>query len=214
VLPQTTYHYHVTLLRHAQSEGNARGILQGQSDFPLSEIGIQQAEALAHRWKKEHQHFDCIISSPLSRAQQTAEIIAAALGAPLELDDNWMERNNGQIAGLRPEEVDERGLRPPFVHLYQPIGLDGESQWELFLRAGSAVQDLLHRPPGKYLVVSHGGILNLAMYVILGIVPQANFQGPRFRFRNAAFASLEYDPSRHVWSLESINDRAQWHAPN
>jgi hypothetical protein len=52
------------------------------------------------------------------------------------------------------------------------------------------------------------------MYVILGIVPQANFQGPRFRFRNAAFASLEYDPSRHVWSLESINDRAQWHAPN
>jgi broad specificity phosphatase PhoE len=96
VLPQTTYHYHVTLLRHAQSEGNARGILQGQSDFPLSEIGIQQAEALAHRWKKEHQHFDCIISSPLSRAQQTAEIIAAALGAPLELDDNWMERNNGQ----------------------------------------------------------------------------------------------------------------------
>ena len=119
-----------------------------------------------------------------------------------------MERNNGQIAGLRPDEIEARGLRPPFVHPYQPIGLDGESQWELYLRAGRAIQNLLHHPPGKYLVVSHGGILNLAMYVILGIVPQANFQGPRFRFRNATFASLEYDPTRHVWALESINDCA------
>jgi broad specificity phosphatase PhoE len=202
MLPQTYPHYRITLLRHAQSEGNAQGVLQGQSDYPLSEFGIQQAETLSRRWKKEQIHFDSIISSPLSRAHQTAEIIATVLNAPLELDKNWMERNNGQIAGLRPDEIDERGLRPPFVHLYQPIGVDGESQWELFLRAGRAVQDLLHRPPGRYLVVSHGGILNLAMYVVLGILPQANFQGPRFRFRNTAFASLDYDPSHHVWSLD------------
>lgn len=213
MLPSTHPHYRVTLLRHAQSEGNAQGVLQGQSDFPLSETGVQQAEALARRWRKDRVLFDCILSSPLSRARQTAEIIAAALGAPLELNKDWMERDNGQIAGLRPEEIDERGLRPPFVHLYQPIGMDGESQWELFLRAGRAVQDLLHRPPGKYLVVSHGGILNLAMYAILGIVPQANFHGPRFRFRNTAFAALEYDPDRHVWALDSINDRAHWQTP-
>ena len=213
MLPSTHPHYRVILLRHAQSEGNAQGVLQGQSDFPLSETGVQQAEALARRWRKDRMHFDCVLSSPLSRARQTAEIIASALGAPMELNEDWMERDNGQIAGLRPEEIDERGLRPPFVHLYQPIGVDGESQWELFLRAGRAVQGLLHRPPGKYLVVSHGGILNLAMYAILGILPQANFHGPRFRFRNTAFAALEYDPDRHVWSLESINDRAHWIKP-
>lgn len=207
-------HYHLILLRHAQSVGNAKGILQGQSDFPLNETGVQQAKALARRWIKEQRHFDCIISSPLSRARQTAEIIAAALEAPLRLDENWMERNNGQIAGLRPEEADQRGLRPEFTHLYQPVGLEGESQWELFLRAGRAVQDLLHQPPGEYLVVSHGGILNLAMYAILGIVPQANFQGPRFRFRNAAFATLDYDPARHVWALESINDHSKPYIPD
>lgn len=207
--PTSNPHYHLILLRHAQSEGNAQGVLQGQSDYPLSEIGVQQAKALARRWIKERRYFNCIITSPLSRAQQTAEIIAAALEAPLRVDENWMERNNGKIAGLRPDEVDKRGLRPQFVHLYQPVGLDGESQWELFLRAGRAVQDLLHQPPGDYLVVSHGGILNLAMYAMLGIVPHANFQGPRFRFGNAAFATLDYDPSRHVWSLESINERSQ-----
>jgi broad specificity phosphatase PhoE len=51
-------------------------------------------------------------------------------------------------------------------------------------------------------------------YVILGIIPQANFYGPRFRFHNAAFASLTYDPSRHVWSLESLNDRTHWPRPD
>jgi len=207
-MPPTSLHYRVILLRHAQSEGNAQGVMQGQSDFPLSETGLQQAEALARRWRKERMRFDCIITSPLSRALQTAEIIAAALGAPLDMKDDWMERNNGQIAGLRPEEVSERGLHLPFVQPYQPIGVDGESQWELFLRAGRAVQDLLHRPPGRYLVVSHGGILNLAMYAILGVVPQANFHGPRFRFHNTAFAVLDYDPTRHIWTLEAINDRA------
>lgn len=211
MLSPTQPHYRVFLLRHAQSEGNAQGVLQGQTDYPLSDIGVQQADALARRWQNEKLSFDCIISSPLSRARQTAEIIAARLGAPLEFDENWMERNNGQIAGLRPEEIEQRGLRPHFVHLYQPIGVDGETQWELYLRAGRAIQDLLRRPPGKLLVVSHGGILNLAMYTILGIAPQANFHGPRFRFRNASFATLDYDPARHVWALEAFNDRDHWH---
>jgi broad specificity phosphatase PhoE len=210
MISPTNTHFRVILLRHAQSEGNAQGVLQGQSDFPLSEIGLQQAEALARRWHRERLHLDAIITSPLKRASQTAEIISAKLSVTLELDVNWMERNNGQIAGLRPEEIDQRGLRPPFINLFQPVGVDGESQWELYLRAGRAIQDLLHRQPGRYLVVSHGGILNLAMHAILGISPQANFQGPRFRFHNIAFAVLDYDPARHVWMLETVNDRAHW----
>jgi len=85
----------------------------------------------------------------------------------VEMDPDWMERDNGLLAGLRPDQVEERQLRPPFIHPYQRIGETGESQWELYLRAGRAVQGLLHRPPGRYLVVSHGGILNHALYAIL-----------------------------------------------
>jgi 2,3-bisphosphoglycerate-dependent phosphoglycerate mutase len=198
--------YTILLLRHAQSVGNAAGYYQGQSDFPLNETGIRQAQMLARRWKAEKLNFDEIITSPLSRAQQTAEIIGEALKAPVSLDPNWMERNNGRLAGLRPDQIAEQYPRPAFIHPYWPIGETGESQWELYLRAGRAVQDLLNRPPGRYLVVSHGGILNLTMYTILGIVPQANLQGPRFRFRNTAFATLEYNPERHIWSLLGIND--------
>ncbi len=202
--------YIVTLLRHGESEGNAAGFHQGQSDFPLNTTGKEQSQALARRWQKEEAHFDLVISSPLARARETAEIIIAALEIPLEFDPNWMERNNGLLAGLHPDEAAQRYPRPAFMHPYQAIGETGESQWELYLRAGLAVQTLLNHPPGRFLIVSHGGILNMAMYAILGIIPQANFSGPRFRFGNTAFATLSYLKSEHKWTVLGVNDRRHW----
>jgi len=202
--------YNITLLRHGESVGNAEGKHQGQADFPLTEKGEAQVRALVDRWLKEKIHFDLIISSPLSRARGTAQIIAETLHIPLDFSPLWMERDNGVLAGLRPEEAIVTYPRPPFIHPYLPIGQTGESQWELYLRAGKAVQDVLHRPAGNYLIVSHGGILNMVLYAILGITPQANFYGPRFRFGNTAFASLSYNPNEHKWYIHGINDRTHW----
>ena len=208
--PPNPVRYNLILLRHGESVGNAEGKHQGQSDFPLTERGEAQARALAERWLNSKTTFDLIISSPLARAQGTAEILAEALKLPLELNPLWMERNNGVLAGLRPDEATVSYPRPPFIHPYLPIGQTGESQWELYLRAGKAVQDLLHHPPGHYLIVSHGGILNMVLYAILGITPQANFYGPRFRFGNTAFATLSYNPAEHKWYIHGINDRNHW----
>jgi broad specificity phosphatase PhoE len=207
---QPSIHYHITLLRHGESVGNAEGKHQGQSEFPLTELGKKQARALANRWQSENRLFDLIITSPLSRALQTAEILSETLHLKLEINDLWMERNNGVLAGLSPEEASQAYPRPPFIHPYFPIGQTGESQFQLYLRAGNAVQDLLNHPPGHYLVVSHGGILNMVLYAILGIAPQANFYGPRFRFGNTAFATLSYNPSEHKWYIHGINDQLHW----
>lgn len=198
--------YRIYLLRHGQSTGNAQGVYQGQADYPLTETGVRQSQALAARWKAEKFTFDRIITSPLQRACQTADIIATELGdIPVDLDVNWIERNNGVMSGLTPEQVDIQHPRPAFFSPYTPVGKTGESNWLLYLRAGKAIDDLLRRPPGRYLVVSHGAILNLAMYGILGIIPQAGFAGVRFRWHNAAYANLTYYPDRHLWYLESIN---------
>jgi 2,3-bisphosphoglycerate-dependent phosphoglycerate mutase len=202
--------FHITLLRHGESRGNAQGILQGQSDFPLTETGRKQVQALADRWQSDGQTFDRIISSPLARARETAEILEERLQAPLELSPLWKERDNGLLAGLTRAEAEQTHPRPDFINLYQPIGENGESQWELYLRAGRAVQELVTRPPGSFLVVSHGGLLNMVMYVVLGITPQANFHGARFRFRNTAFAIVTYKAQRHEWRCEAVNDRAHW----
>ena len=74
----------------------------------------QQAHSLAKRWQQESKRFDTFIASPLVRAKETAEIITAALNLPLEFDPIWMERNNGRLAGLRPEEALVQYPRPSF----------------------------------------------------------------------------------------------------
>lgn len=119
--------YFITLLRHGESVGNADNILQGQSDFPLTDKGKQQARSLASHWKK--------------------------------------------------------------------MGL---------------TFDLISRQPGRYLIISHGGLLNMVLYAVLGISPQPNFRGARFRFRNSAYANLIYNPTEHDWLLDCLNRRDHW----
>jgi broad specificity phosphatase PhoE len=173
----------------------------------LTGKGRAQARALGQRWKSEGVRFTLIISSPLVRARETAEIIAAAVGAPLELDPILMERHIGEMEGLTAEEVRKKP-HPPFVTPYDPIGGEGEGDWALFLRAGQALHALVRRSPGSYLIVSHGGLLNQLMNAIIGIAPHVDPSGVRFRFENTAFARVIYYPHQHRWAIDSVNDRA------
>jgi 2,3-bisphosphoglycerate-dependent phosphoglycerate mutase len=193
--------YHITFLRHGESVGNLENRFQGHADFPLTGTGRAQAHALAERWQAEGRTFDQVFSSPLSRARETAEIVCATLSAPLELDPEWMEINNGLLAGLSDQEANQAVPRPQFMTPYTRFGSTGESRWELYLRAGRAIQRILDRAPGCYLVLAHGGILNMTMYAILGIPIQADSTGPRFMFHNTTFAAFTYDPEHHNWSL-------------
>ncbi|HEX6035114.1 MAG TPA: histidine phosphatase family protein, partial [Anaerolineales bacterium] len=179
--------YQFVFLRHGESIGNAQARWQGQSDYALTDKGRAQAQALAERWKSENMKFDLIVASPLSRARETAEIIASAVDATLELDSIWLERHIGEMEGLTADEVRKRP-QPPYVTPYDPIGGEGEGDWALFLRAGQALHSLLRRPAGSYLIVSHGGLLNQLMNAIIGIAPHVDPSGVRFRFENAAFA--------------------------
>jgi len=200
----------ITLLRHGESIGNAEGRWQGQSEFALTEVGRAQARALALRWSSEKVKFDLILTSPLTRAQETAEIVGAALHVTVESDPLWMERNVDEMAGLTAAEARDRLPQPAFTNPFDTIGGNGEGDWELFLRAGQALHNLLRRPVGNYLVVSHGSILNLTIHAVVGITPHANFAGPRFRFGNTGFARLVYHPPQHRWSIDALNDRAHW----
>lgn len=200
----------VTLLRHGESVGNAESRWQGQADFPLTHRGRAQAQALAERWQKEKKQFDHVIASPLTRTKETAEIIASALNLKVEFDPLWLERDNGEFAGLTAHEVRQNFSHPEFTTPYDPVGLDGEGDWELFLRAGQALHELLKRSPARYLIVSHGGLLNQVMHAIVGIAPQANNSGTRFRFENTAFAQLIYFPRQHRWAIDKVNDHVHW----
>jgi broad specificity phosphatase PhoE len=199
--------FQFTFLRHGESVGNAESRWQGQSDYPLTAKGRAQARALAERWQAEGAKFDLAVSSPLGRARETAEIVTSALKVKLELDPIWMERNIGEMEGLTAEEVRQKP-QPPYTTPYDSIGGDGEGDWELFLRAGQALHDLLRRPAGNYLIVSHGGLLNQLMHAIVGVAPHVDPSGVRFRFENTSFARVLYFPHQHRWAVDAVNDHA------
>ncbi|MEP7085559.1 MAG: histidine phosphatase family protein, partial [Betaproteobacteria bacterium] len=192
--------YRITLLRHAESIGNAEDRLQGHADYPLSERGRAQALALARRWKSEAITFDRVIASPLSRALETGQIIAAALELPPpETDPLWLERDTGEHSGMTWNEIEQRPAAERTAPR-EPVAAAGEGDSALFLRAQQALNSLLARPPARYLVASHRAILNMVLDAILGISPQSNsHSGGRFRLRNGAFSRLRFYPQTQRW---------------
>src|SRR5258708_3703373 len=98
--------YRIALVRHCESVGNAEDRLQGQADYRLSARGRAQALALAQRWKNEAITFDHVIASPLSRALETARIIACGLEIEnVETDPLWMEQDTGARSGMKWDEL-------------------------------------------------------------------------------------------------------------
>jgi len=140
------------LVRHGETEWNKNRIIQGVSDIPLNDTGRAQAAAVgdilaAHR-------FDLLVSSPLSRAMETATIIATRLGmpAPLVVGD-LVERNYGEAEGSSGLDLDIR----------YPDGAEvpgRESREEVTTRVVRVLNDLaIRHPEADILAVAHGGVI-------------------------------------------------------
>lgn len=203
-MPERQTHHYLTLLRHGESTGNAAGIWQGHLDTKLTDAGRAQAAALAARWQSEGKTFDALLASPLLRALETARIIGEVLDLKIETDPVFMERDNGEMAGTARSQETE-GQLP--LSIYEPLGKSGESEMSIFLRGAAALQTILQRAPGRYLVISHGGLLNRMISAALGLVPQAVQPGVRFAFGNTGFASLHFRPDQNRWVVTGINDQ-------
>ncbi len=98
------------LIRHGETPLNVARVLQ-PADTPLSTRGVAQAHALARRLAQLH--VAAIVASDLPRAQQTAKVIAAATGAPIELSELLRERNFGHWRGLAYDALPSNPLLMP-----------------------------------------------------------------------------------------------------
>lgn len=114
------------VLRHGPSEANERGIIQGpESDMPLDAryIGIIKKKAEQLHYKLKDESNLRILSSPLHRARQTAEIIATAFRKPVIIDSSLVEVNSGILTGSK-EQLAE--LYPDYLRIWLSRGdLDG-----------------------------------------------------------------------------------------
>lgn len=191
----------VTFMRHGRSRADDERVHEGRYDSPLTDVGREQIRKRAAQWVSAGTHFDRIIASPLLRAFETAQIVGAALGDHVEADEGWMERDNGPLAGLPFDVAEQRYPTPPCRNPYTPFGGFGESDWALYCRAAAAVERVIRRGPGEYLVVAHGNVLKAAMWTIIGVPPQMDPHGVAFAFGDAGYLRATYRPETNHWLI-------------
>lgn len=97
---------HVLLVRHGQTDENARGVLQGHSQTALNDLGRLQAGRLAGRLRTWVPRVEALVTSDLLRARQTADVIAATLALACAERPEWRERSFGPYEGRTIGEVD------------------------------------------------------------------------------------------------------------
>src|SRR5471032_2762037 len=90
-------------VRHGRTAWNAFRRFQGQTDIPLDDEGLAQAQALAAHLRDEH--FDLAVASDLVRARATAEVILGARELPLELSAQLRDMHFGLWEGLTWDEI-------------------------------------------------------------------------------------------------------------
>lgn len=175
------------LLRHGQTDWNIDLRLQGTTDIAMNSTGISQIETAAKHLDKD---WDVVLSSPLGRARQSAEIVAKQIGIEqIEIEPLLLERAFGIGEGLTYAEWGEK-----FAKLDDIPGAESRSSVEQ--RARELLDHISQRYAGsRVLAVSHGALIRFVLSeVSQGAIPPAGE-----RLQNASLHILHH---RETWELE------------
>lgn len=188
------------LVRHGQTEANARGLLLGRADPPLTETGCAQAHALVAVLPRPAR----IVSSPLRRARQTAAILACPTrdgATTVEVDARWVEMDYGDLDGKPASALGAESWRtwredPHFV----PAG--GESLAAVGARVREACGELAEESARHdVVVVSHVSPIKAAIAWALGVGDEVSW---RMFLQDAAVCRI--DTSGQAPVMLAFND--------
>jgi len=156
------------LVRHGESEYNAARRFAGRTDTPLTDLGRQQAVAVAEALA--HVRFDRIVSSPLSRCRDTALVIARRHQLPVDLEPDLVEIDVGEKTGMPFDEV--KGL-PEWEDNGFVAWPRGETLEQVLSRAHRVITRIAAESAGqRVLIVGHGGVTRILMSHFLGLLPR------------------------------------------
>ncbi|MCU1443305.1 MAG: histidine phosphatase family protein [Cryobacterium sp.] len=177
----------LALIRHGQTEWNRELRLQGSTDIPLNDTGRDQARGAVELLSAES--WDAIVSSPLSRARETAEIIAGGLAIDLGPSyDLLIERNYGEAEGATAEIVAERWPDKQYPRL-EPI--------ESVIDRGTRALEQIAADFGdaRTIIVCHGTLIRYTLQHLAG----QSFD----QILNGAISTL--DRHEDSWRVLSVN---------
>lgn len=184
----------VGILRHGQTDWNIDFRLQGVTDIPLNETGIAQARDAATVIERDD--WDLILSSPLSRARDTAQIVAEENNFDETIiEPLLLERSFGEAEGLGHDE-----WRAKYADTNKVPG--GESLAELASRVNLLLEKFATEHRGKrVLAVSHGALIRK----LLSIVSNGEFPREGERLGNASMSVFVHDEDG--WRVERYEPR-------
>ncbi|ADR35693.1 phosphoglycerate mutase [Oceanithermus profundus DSM 14977] len=179
----------VWLVRHGVTAHNQNGIWQGQRDVPLAPEGRAQARRLAERLARLDLTWTTLHASDLSRALETARIVAERLGLGVRPDRRLREVCVGELAGLTRPEVQAR--------FADYVARSQEDPWHTRFPGGETLAELYDRVwaflnelgDGRHLVVSHGGAIRAA---VLGVLEAQSAVPWRIRLENTSITRLHF----------------------
>jgi len=181
----------VCIIRHGETDWNSLGKLQGTEDIELNELGREQASETARYFEIES--WDAVVSSPLKRAYETAQIIASRLSiSKVHVVEEIKERSYGAASGLLPEE--RRSRFPDGV-------IPGQEEFEhLRQRAMTGLNRIVTDFMGqRIIVVSHGGLTNSILYSLSG----GEYGSFKTRLKNGCINKLIFQ--NNTWFVEFYN---------
>jgi len=176
------------LIRHGESVGNRDRIFAlDPRELPLTERGYQQAREAGMRLAQRYQ-VELVVASPYVRAQETARVIAAALGVPLEIEPDLYERDVGALRGKPYDSIlAHPDYDPQRSWAWKPEG--GESFQDVEARVGPILDRLARAHLRRdVVVVSHGGVMKTLWAYITGTWDGAHVP------RNCGMILVEHGP--------------------
>jgi uncharacterized phosphatase len=185
----------ICIIRHGETDWNSLGKLQGTEDIELNDPGREQAIQTARYFETEP--WDIMVSSPLKRAYETAQIIASRISiTTIHVVDEIKERSYGSASGLLPDE--RRRLFP------NGIIPDQEDFEHLRQRAMIGLTKIATDFKGKkIIVVSHGGLTNSILYTLSG----GEFGSFKTRLNNGCINKISLQNNK--WTIDFYNKTAE-----
>ena len=149
---------HFYFVRHGQTVWNVENKICGVTDSPLTELGREQARKTGQMLRKKIDHgeihIDEIMTSPLSRAFDTAMEISHVIGVPVRIEPRLVEQNFGRWEGTARDGLEFARAKENFADSYG----GGESMMKTAQRIYNLIDDIEREPEKTYLLVAHNGI--------------------------------------------------------
>ncbi|WP_261985760.1 bifunctional RNase H/acid phosphatase [Microbispora sp. CSR-4] len=180
------------LLRHGQTPLSVEKRFSGLGDPSLTPTGLAQAEAAALRLSREPYEVEVIVTSPLARARQTAEAVAARTGLQVLVDDDLRETDFGDWEGHTFAEIQQRWPRELAAWLADPdvAPPGGESFASTARRVEQARDRIVKAHEGRsVVVVSHVTPIKMLVRFALGAPPEALY---RMHLDLACLSAIDY----------------------